>query len=64
MNYVLGGLVFWGLLLFAIWMLRPGSKLWGVTMETQPGGCKIATIITLVILIWMSSALMSLCAAY
>ena len=61
MNYVLGGLIFWGLLLFAVWMLRPGSKLLGVTMETQPKGCNIATIVTLVILIWASSALMSVC---
>ena len=61
MNYVLGGLVFWGLLLSAVWMLRPGSKLLGVTMETQPGGCKTATIITLVILIWTSGVLISLC---
>lgn len=61
MNYVPGGLAFWGLLLIALWLLRPGSGVLSVTMDRRKEVTRAATVATLILLVGTGSYLMSLC---
>lgn len=61
MNYVPGGLAFWGLLLIALWLLRPRSGVLCVTMDKRKHVTGAVTAAALLLLVGLSSYLMTLC---
>ena len=61
MKSILFGVIFWAVLLVMIWLIRPKSKLLGITMERWSMAHRLVTILVLAALIGSSSYLMTLC---
>ena len=61
MNSLIAGILFWVVMLAAAWLVRPGSRLLGITMERWNIWHRLATVLVLAALIASSSYLMTLC---
>ena len=64
MGNVLTSCLFWGIILLLLWMVRPSSGFYKMTMEDWNMKSRIVTILLIVILIASSSFLMSLIHLY
>ena len=51
MKSILFGVIFWAVLLVMIWLIRPKSKLLGITMERWSMAHRLVTILVLAALI-------------
>ena len=61
MKSIIFGIVFWAVMLGAVRLIRPGSKLLGITMERWTIWHRLATVLVLAALIGSESFLMTLC---
>ena len=61
MNSIIFGIIFWVLLLGAVWLVRPGSGLLRITTERWSAAHTLVTVLVLAALIGSSSFLMTLC---
>ena len=61
MNSIIFGIIFWVLLLGAVWLVRPGSGLLRITTERWSAAHTMVTVLVLAALIGSSSFLMTLC---
>lgn len=61
MKSIIFGIVFWAVLLGVIWLIRPKSKLLGITMERWTIWHRLVTVLVLAALIGSESYLMTLC---
>ena len=61
MKSIIFGIVFWAVMLGAVWLIRPGSKLLGITMERWTIWHRLAAVLVLAALIGSESFLMTLC---
>ena len=60
MKSIIFGIVFWAVLLGFVWLIRPGSKLQGITMERWTIWHRLVTVLVLAALIGSESFLMTL----
>ncbi len=61
MKSIIFGAVFWAILLGMIWLIRPGSRVWSITMQRWSIAHRLVTVAVLAALIGSGSFLMTLC---
>ena len=61
MKYLMCGIAFWACLFAAIWLLRPRSGIYRMTMGSRPQYTVFVSVLTLTAMIAGSSLLMTLC---
>ena len=61
MKYLMCGIAFWACLFAVIWLLRPRSGIYRMTMGSRPQYTVFVSVLTLTAMIAGSSLLMTLC---